>query len=177
MKLHTDDIVVIITGKDKGKIGKILRVLKGSNRLIVEGVNMRTRHIRKTPQRPGHIVRYEAGIHRSNAMFLDPKTRKRTRLRMVTDGRGKTWRQAIRSGEAIDQRRAKVSSDGELKSGGGPTGEEKKEGKETPAREPFWKRAFRRGAQGGEGEQSVRDHQEEVDRSSPGSVRRSRESS
>ncbi len=68
MKIHAGDIVVVISGKDKGKTGRVLRILQGKDRLVVAGVNMRTRHVRKTPQRPGQRIRYEAGIHVSNVI-------------------------------------------------------------------------------------------------------------
>ena len=80
MKLHTGDLVVIITGKDKGKTGRILRVLLEKNRVVVAGINMRTRHIKKTAQSAGRVVRYEASLHASNVMAVDPKTKKRTRI-------------------------------------------------------------------------------------------------
>ena len=80
MKLHTGDLVVIITGKDKSKTGRILRVLQEQGRVVVAGINMRTRHIRKTSQSPGRVVRYEASIHVSNVMAVDPKTKKPTRI-------------------------------------------------------------------------------------------------
>jgi len=100
MKLHTGDTVVIITGKDKGKTGRILRVLMGKNRVVIAGANMRTRHIKKTPQSPGRIVRYEASLHVSNVMVLDPKSKKRTRIgRRIVDGTKERF--AKRSGEAI----------------------------------------------------------------------------
>ena len=80
MKLHAGDMVVVITGKDKGKTGRILRILTAENRVVVTGANMRTRHIKKTPQNPGRKIQYEASIHASNVMFLDPKTKKPTRV-------------------------------------------------------------------------------------------------
>ena len=54
MKLHTGDTVVIIAGKDKNKTGTIIRVLETDNRVVVGGLNMRTRHIKKTHQEAGH---------------------------------------------------------------------------------------------------------------------------
>ena len=80
MKLHTGDLVLIITGKDRGKTGHILRTLREQDRVVVAGINMRTRHIRKTVQAPGRVVRYEASLHVSNVMVLDPKTKKPTRI-------------------------------------------------------------------------------------------------
>lgn len=100
MKIHTGDTVVIITGKDKGKTGRVLRVLQNQNRVVITGANMRTRHIKKTPQSPGKVLRYEASLHASNVMLLDPKTKKRTRVgRRTVDG--VKARYAKRSGEKI----------------------------------------------------------------------------
>lgn len=100
MKLHTGDSVVIITGKDRGKTGRILRVLPEKSRVVVTGLNMRTRHMRKTAQAPGRIVRYEASIHASNVMAVDPKTKKRTRIG-YKEHDGKWERVAKKSGELL----------------------------------------------------------------------------
>jgi large subunit ribosomal protein L24 len=100
MKLHTGDNVVIITGKDKGKTGRILRLLSTTNRIVVAGINMRTRHIKKTPQAPGRKIRYEASLHASNVMIVDPKGKKGSRIgSRITDG--KKERFAKKSGEAL----------------------------------------------------------------------------
>src|SRR3989344_1478969 len=102
MKLRTGDSVLIIAGKDRGKSGTVLRVLKNKGRLVVEGVNMRTRHIRKTAQQAGQIVRYEASIHASNVMIVDTKTKKPTRIRAGKDEKtGHKVRIAVKSGQAI----------------------------------------------------------------------------
>lgn len=174
MKLRTGDTVVIISGREKGKTGKVIRVVHTTNRLVVEGVNMRTRHQKKTPQHPGQIVRYEAGIHASNAMMVDPKSAKRTRIGMVHGAQGKQ-RVAKKSGTALERgkRVRKERHQEEQKTVGEPAGEKKA----TAVREPFWKRAFRTGAPSTDGQGAGRNRQEEVDRSSVGSVRRSRESS
>lgn len=175
MKLRTGDTVVVISGKEKGKTGKILRVLHAVNRIVIEGANMRTHHRKKTAERPGQIVRYEASIHASNAMLVDPKTAKRTRVGTVDGEHGKE-RVAKKSGTALErgkdsekkQRREKEQKRGE---------EQVLQKTATTVREPFWKRAFRTGAKSAEGQEEGRNRQEEVDRSSVGSVRRSRESS
>ena len=100
MKLHTGDSVVVIAGKDKGKVARILRILLEQDRVVVAGVNMRTRHIKKTVQGPGRTVRYEASIHRSNVMLVDPKTKKRSRIGFEMRG-NKKERVAKRSGEVL----------------------------------------------------------------------------
>ncbi|MBI2117598.1 50S ribosomal protein L24 [Candidatus Peregrinibacteria bacterium] len=173
MKLRTGDAVVIISGKEKGKKGKVIRVLHAAQRIVVEGVNMRTRHQKKTPQRPGQTVRYEASIHASNAMMVDPKTAKRTRVGAMQGEHGKQ-RVAKKSGTVLERRRGgekqrrekEQKMEGAMEEGGKPS-----------VREPFWKRAFQKGARSDEGQEEGRNRQEEADRSSVGSVRRSRESS
>jgi large subunit ribosomal protein L24 len=130
MKLHTGDIVVITAGKDKGKTGRILRVLMEKNRVVVAGANMRTRHIKKTPQSPGRVVRYEAAIHASNVMLIDSKTKKRTRIGYRTSD-GKRERFAKKSGEAIlsgRKLRALVEEEGGAGEEKGIEGEEGTEG-------------------------------------------------
>ncbi|OGJ54745.1 50S ribosomal protein L24 [Candidatus Peribacteria bacterium RIFCSPHIGHO2_02_FULL_49_16] len=107
MKIRVGDSVVIITGKDKGKVAQVLRVFADDNRLIVEGANMRTKHIRKTPQRPGERIRYEASLHASNVMIIDPKTKKRSRIRFDDEAGGKKLRVAVRSSEPLDVRGVK----------------------------------------------------------------------
>ncbi len=100
MKLHAGDTVVVITGKDRGKTGRILRVLPAENRVVVADINMRTRFIKKTPQSAGRQVRFEASIAAGNVMFLDPKTKKPTRVGWRIT-KGKKERFAKRSGEAL----------------------------------------------------------------------------
>ena len=112
MKLHTGDNIVVIAGKDKGKTGRILRVLIEKARIVVTGINMRTRHMKKTQQSPGRKIRYEASLDVSNVMLIDPKTKKRTRIGVRYEGgkphsapdgatRGKKERFAKKSGEAL----------------------------------------------------------------------------
>lgn len=101
MKIRAGDTVYVISGKDKGKSGKVLRVLETKNRVIVEGVNMRTRHIKKTTQGPGQRIKYEAGLSASNVMIVDPKTKKPTRIGYKHDAKGKKVRFAKASGEVI----------------------------------------------------------------------------
>lgn len=136
MKVYTGDTIVVITGKDKGKTGKILRVLREPARVVVEGVNMRTRHVRKTPQRPGQIVRYEASIHVSNVMLVDPTSKKRTRIGYQLKD-GKKLRVSKRSGNVIEK--------GAKGTRGAKVAKEEKTAKEkdfpkAPAKKPFWKR-------------------------------------
>jgi len=101
VKIRTGDSVVIITGKDKGKTGKVLRVLESKNRVVVTDANMRTRHIKGGPNRPGEIVKYEASIALSNVMVIDPKTKKRSRVGYAKNAKGHKVRIAKVSGEEI----------------------------------------------------------------------------
>ena len=101
LKVKKGDKVVVITGRDKGKSGEILEVLRAENRVIVQGVNMAQRHQRQSMQQEGGIVQKELAIHVSNVALIDPKTDKHTRVGYKMDGERKV-RVARRSGEALD---------------------------------------------------------------------------
>lgn len=103
MRIKKDDQVVVIAGKDKGTKGRVLRVLREVDRVLIEGVNRVKRHTKPTPKNPsGGIIEKEAPIHLSNVMPLDTKTDKPTRVRMGTDKDGKKVRIAVKSGATID---------------------------------------------------------------------------
>ena len=101
-KIKKGDEVLVVTGRDKGKKGKVLGVLRAENRALVEGVNMVRRHQRQTAQQQGGIVDKEAPIHLSNLAHVDPKDGKASRIgyKFLEDGR--KVRFAKRSGEVID---------------------------------------------------------------------------
>ena len=81
MKLKKGDLVAVIAGKDKGKQGKITQVLLSDNKVIVEGVNAVTRHVKASQQNPqGGITSKNLPIHASNVMIVDPKTGKPSRV-------------------------------------------------------------------------------------------------
>jgi large subunit ribosomal protein L24 len=108
IKIRRDDMVKVISGKDKGKTGKVLHVEPKKSRVFVEGLNMTTRHQRprsiRDAQRAGEVggVTHQPGpIHISNVMLLDPKTNDPTRVKIVREG-GQRKRIAKRSGEEID---------------------------------------------------------------------------
>lgn len=160
MKIHTGDHVVIITGKDKGQTGSVLRVLPTKNRVIVSGANMRTRHLRKTAQQAGQRIQYEASIHVSNVMLVDPKTKKRTRIGAKIDEKGNKKRFSKVSGELLPTKNAGATTKG-TKTKAAPLKEAKetkvsKDGKKDdikterqdapPKKDPFWKRMVRFGA-------------------------------
>jgi large subunit ribosomal protein L24 len=80
MKIRKGDTVVVITGRDKGKSGDVLRVFPTENRVLVQGVNMVKRHTRPGAGQAGGIVEKEGPIHASNVSLIDPKDRKPTRV-------------------------------------------------------------------------------------------------
>jgi large subunit ribosomal protein L24 len=102
LKIRKGDHVVVITGKDKGKKGEVLKMLPSENRAIVKGVSMVRRHQRQTASQEGGIISKEAAIHISNLALEDPKDGKPTRVgyKFLKDGR--KVRFARRSGEVID---------------------------------------------------------------------------
>jgi len=102
LKIKKGDKVVVITGRDKGKVGEVKKVLPTENRVIVDGVNMIKRHTRPSAGDPGGIVEKEASIHLSNVAYVDPKTDKPTRIGYKTLEDGRKVRYAKRSGEVID---------------------------------------------------------------------------
>jgi large subunit ribosomal protein L24 len=105
MHVKKDDLVQVITGKkeNKGKQGKVLSVDTKNNRVVVEGVNIITKHIRPSNVNPeGGIVKKEGPIHASNVMLVDPKTNKPTRVGVeIKDG--KKVRVSKKSGTPIDK--------------------------------------------------------------------------
>ena len=103
MNFKVGDEVVVITGSDKGKTGKIIKTLKAENKVVVEGVHIVKKHQRPTGQETGGIIEREAPIHASNVMLIDPKTKKRTRVGHTTDEKtGKKIRISKKSSEKID---------------------------------------------------------------------------
>jgi large subunit ribosomal protein L24 len=108
MRVKTDDQVVVISGKDAGKSGRVVRTDPQRRRVFVEGLNMIKRHERPRSQgdlknaQAGGIVEKEGPIHVSNVMLLDPKGNKGTRVGVRRDEGGKRVRYAKSSGTAID---------------------------------------------------------------------------
>lgn len=103
--VRKNDMVVVRTGKDRGKRGRVLRVIAETNRVIVEGVNLIKRHTRPNPQRniKGGIVEREAPIHASNVMLIDPETNEPTRVGRRTLPDGRRVRISRRSGAVVDK--------------------------------------------------------------------------
>jgi large subunit ribosomal protein L24 len=101
-KIKKGDHVVVLTGRDKGKHGEVLKVMPEENRAIVKGIALMRRHQRQTATQDGGIISKEAAIHISNLALEDPKDGKPTRVgfKFLKDGR--KVRFAKRSGEVID---------------------------------------------------------------------------
>ena len=102
-RLRKNDVVVVVTGRDRGRQGKVLRVLPTEDRVIVERVNMIKRHVRPNPSKniAGGISEKEAPIHISNVMLVDPDGNTRTRIGRRRDSDGIPERYAKKSGAAL----------------------------------------------------------------------------
>jgi large subunit ribosomal protein L24 len=101
-RLKTGDLVVVISGKNKGRQGKIARVLADQNKVVIEGVNLIKRHLKPTAKTPqGGILEKEAALHASKVMPVDPKTGKPTRVRFGVDAKGNKVRIAVKSGDEL----------------------------------------------------------------------------
>ncbi len=101
-RIRKGDRVAVITGRAKGKTGEVLRVLRKTDRVLVQGVNMVKRHTRPTQAGPGGIIEQEASLHISNVAHIDPKTDQPTRIGIRIDKDGQKVRYSKRSNEAID---------------------------------------------------------------------------
>ena len=104
-KIRTDDNVVVISGKDKGKTGKVIRVDPQKDRVYVEGLNMIKRHQRPLPGRPNMqvgVIEKEGLLHISNVAIVDPKDHKPTRVGVTRNEEGRRVRVTRRSGAQLD---------------------------------------------------------------------------
>lgn len=102
MKIKKDDTVVVITGKDKGKKGKVIKAMPKENKVIVEGVNIQTKHAKATRTSPAEIKHQEGPIDASNVMFWDSKAKAATRVGYAKDENGKSYRVSKKTGNKID---------------------------------------------------------------------------
>jgi large subunit ribosomal protein L24 len=103
-RIRTDDTVIVIAGKDKGKTGRVLRVDLKRDKVFVEGLNVVKRHQRPTPGRPNAqvgVIEKEGPIHVSNVAILDPRENKPTRVGVRRDEDGRRIRVARRSGAEL----------------------------------------------------------------------------
>ena len=101
-KIRKGDNVVVLSGKDKGRSGEVLRVMPKEDKAIVRGINIIVRHQRQTQAQEGGLIRKEAPIHLSNIALADPKDGKPTRVGFRVEADGKKVRVAKRSGEVIN---------------------------------------------------------------------------
>ncbi len=101
-RIKKGDKVVVLTGRDKGRSGEVIKVMPLEERALVRGINMVTRHQRQTAAQEGGLIRKEAPIHLSNVALSDPDSGKPTRVGFKTLEDGRKVRFAKRSGETID---------------------------------------------------------------------------
>ena len=100
-KIKKGDEVIVLTGKDKGKKGEIIKMIPATSRAIVQGINLVKRHTRQTQTEPGGIITKEATIHVSNLALIDPKSGAATKAGYKLEKDGTKVRISRASGEAI----------------------------------------------------------------------------
>lgn len=100
-KIKKGDNVVVLTGRDKGKTGEVLKIITGTGRAVVSGVNQIKKHEKQSASSNGGVVTREAPIHLSNIALADPKDGRATRVGFVVNKEGRKQRVAKRSGETI----------------------------------------------------------------------------
>lgn len=101
MKIKKDDTVIVISGKDKGKKGKVIKAMPKTGKIIVEGVNIQTKHAKQTRTTPAEIKHQEGPIDVSNVMFWDNKAKAATRIGYVIED-GNKFRISKKTGKKID---------------------------------------------------------------------------
>lgn len=101
MKIKKGDQVIVITGRDKGKTGEVIKAMPKDSKVVVQGINLVKRHTKPTQESAGGIVSKEHPIHVSNVALIDPKTGKATRVGIKVDENGQKSRVAKKSGEVI----------------------------------------------------------------------------
>ena len=103
MRIRKGDTVQVISGKDKGKTGEVLRTPPWENRVIVQGINRRTRHVKPTQEgESGRIVTEEASLHASNVMLYSTAKKVASRVELVVDKDGNKKRKLKKTGELLD---------------------------------------------------------------------------
>ena len=103
MRIRKGDTVQVINGKDKGKTGEVLKTLPLANRVLVEGGNLRTRHVKPTQEgESGRIVTEEASLHASNVMLYSTQKKVASRVELVVEKDGTKKRRLKKTGELID---------------------------------------------------------------------------
>ena len=101
MHIKKDDVVVLISGKDKGKKGKVLKAFPKDEKVIVEGINIQTKHQKQTKKIASEIKHQEGPVHVSNVMLWDAKAKAPTRISMKIDN-GVKVRVSKKSGQVIE---------------------------------------------------------------------------
>ena len=103
MRVKKGDTVQLISGKDKGKTGEVLRTLPYENRVVVQGINLRTRHVKPTQEgESGRIVTEEASVHASNVMLYSSSKQVASRVEIVVEKDGTKKRRLKKTGEILD---------------------------------------------------------------------------
>ena len=105
MHIAKGDLVRVISGAHKGDEGDVIRVMPRKNQVVVDGVNVVTKHRKPTQNEEGGIIKFPAPIHASNVMLLDPKSGDPTRIRRKKDKDGTVERLSVRSGQPIPRKR------------------------------------------------------------------------
>jgi large subunit ribosomal protein L24 len=108
MKIKAKDKVLVTAGKYKGKVGVVMRVYKKTNRITVEKINMRTKHIRKTPAQAGQKIRFEAPFDASKVMIICPNCNKAARVAYSNPKTGKKFRICAKCHESVEQAVSKI---------------------------------------------------------------------
>jgi large subunit ribosomal protein L24 len=102
-RIRKGDTVQVIAGKDKGKTGEVIRTLPWENRVIVQGINLRTKHVKPTQEgETGRIVTEETSLHASNVMLYSNSKQVASRVELVTDKDGNKKRRLKKTGELLD---------------------------------------------------------------------------
>ena len=108
MKIKVKDTVLVTAGKYKGKTGPVVRVFKKTNRITVEKVAIRTKHIKKTANQAGQRIKYEAPFNISNVMLVCPNCNKAARVGYSIPKKGKKFRICMKCNESVEQAVAKT---------------------------------------------------------------------
>ena len=103
MKIKVKDKVLVTAGKYKGKAGTVMRIYKKTNRITVEKVNVRTKHIKKTPTQAGQKIKYEAPFNVSKVILICPNCNKATRVSYSIPKKGKKFRICVKCKESVEQ--------------------------------------------------------------------------
>tara|TARA_A100001011_G_scaffold31095_1_gene30121 strand:+ start:1264 stop:1584 length:321 start_codon:yes stop_codon:yes gene_type:complete len=101
LKIKKGDNLIVITGKDKGKTGEVIEILRSENKVKIRGINIVKKHRKPTQNTPGGIDQIESFINVSNVALIDPKDNKATRVKYLIDKKGNKSRIAVRSGMEI----------------------------------------------------------------------------